>query len=77
MAAPTDSPIDFVLPDDINDPNSVLQAAKVNILKLHDAKHGTDLINQTPVLCASCHYSAALDLAGTGPAGDQFAGTND
>jgi len=72
VAAPTDSPIDFVLPDDINDPNSVLQAAKVNILKLHDAKHGTDLINQTPVLCASCHYSAALDLAGTGPAGDQL-----
>jgi hypothetical protein len=72
VAAPTSSTIDFVLPDDINDPNSVLQAAKVNILKLHDAKHGTDLLNQTPVLCAGCHYSAALDLAGTGPAGAQL-----
>jgi hypothetical protein len=71
VAAPTDSPIDFVFAGDINDPNSVLQAAKLNILRLHDAKHNTDLENQTPVLCASCHYSAALDLAGTGPQGAQ------
>jgi hypothetical protein len=63
---------DYILPADINDPNSVLQAAKHNILVLHDAEHGTDLLNQTPVLCAGCHYSAALDLAGTGPAGDQL-----
>ena len=67
VAAPTSSTIDYVFPDDINNPNSVLQAAKINILKLHDAKHGTDLENQTPVLCAGCHYSVALDLAGTGP----------
>ena len=59
--------IDFVFPDDINDPNSVLQAAKINILRLHDFKEGTHLDQQRPVLCASCHYSAALDLAGTGP----------
>ena len=71
VAAPTDSTIDYVFADDINDPNSVLQAAKINILKLHDAKHSTDLENQTPVLCASCHYSAALDLAGAGPQGEQ------
>ena len=71
VAAPTDSPVDFVFAEDINDPNSVLQAAKVNILRLHDAKHNTDLENQTPVLCASCHYSAALDLAGAGPQGEQ------
>ena len=71
VAAPTDSSIDFVFAEDINDPNSVLQAAKVNILRLHDAKHNTDLENQTPVLCASCHYSAALDLAGAGPQGEQ------
>lgn len=70
-AAPTNSTIDFEFAGDINDPNSVLQAAKVNILKLHDAKHNTDLMNQTPVLCASCHYSAALDLAGAGPQGEQ------
>jgi len=72
VAAPAASPIDFVLPDDITDPNSVLQAAKHNILALHDSKHGTNLLNETPVLCAGCHYSAALDLAGTGPAGEQL-----
>ncbi len=61
----------YMLPDDINDPNSVLQAAKHNILVLHDAEHNTNLLNEKPVLCARCHYSAALDLAGTGPAGEQ------
>ncbi len=48
---------------------------KRNVLLLHDAKHGSrytaPLINSQPVLCASCHYSAALDLAGSGPQGDQ------
>jgi len=39
---------------------------------LHDAEHRTDLLNEKPVLCARCHYSAALDLAGTGPAGEQL-----
>lgn len=72
IAAPTDSPINFVFPDDINDPNSVLQAAKLNILALHDARHGTRLLDETPVLCAGCHYSAALDLTGTGPEGEQL-----
>ncbi|MEW8505587.1 MAG: cytochrome C [Candidatus Thiodiazotropha sp.] len=72
IAAPLDSSIDFVLPDDINDPNSVLQAAKWNILALHDAEHGTDLLSATPVLCAGCHYSAALDLTGSGPSGEQL-----
>jgi hypothetical protein len=45
--------------------------AKKNILRLHDKQHGSDLQNQTPVLCASCHYSPALDLAKTGPQGMQ------
>jgi hypothetical protein len=72
VAAPVASSIDFILPSDINDPNSVLQAAKHNILALHDAKHGTKLLNETPVLCAGCHYSAALDLTGTGPSGEQL-----
>jgi hypothetical protein len=71
IAAPLASPVDFILPADINDPNSVLQAAKHNILALHDDKHGTSLLDETPVLCAGCHYSRALDLAGTGPAGEQ------
>lgn len=62
----------YVFADNPNDPNSVLQAAKHNILVLHDARHSTDLLNQKPVLCARCHYSAALDLSGTGPAGEQL-----
>lgn len=45
---------------------------RTNILKLHDLKHPTDLENNQPVLCAQCHYSPALDLAGVGgPSGDQ------
>ncbi|MEW8441990.1 MAG: cytochrome C [Candidatus Thiodiazotropha taylori] len=72
IAAPTDSEIPFELPDDINDANSVLQAAKQNILLLHDAEHATNLVASKPVLCASCHYSAALDLNGSGPSGSQL-----
>jgi hypothetical protein len=37
-----------------------------NILILHDAKHTTGMMAVKPVLCASCHYSPALDLKGTG-----------
>lgn len=44
-------------------------AADNNILRLHDAKHGTDIQNMTPVVCQSCHYSPALDLAHVGPVG--------
>lgn len=54
-----------------NNPNSVMQY-KENILILHDAKHNTNLVNNTPVLCADCHYSPALDLAGAGPQGEQI-----
>jgi hypothetical protein len=43
-----------------------------NILILHSARHSPNLIGQKPVLCAACHYSPALDLAGTGPKGDQI-----
>jgi hypothetical protein len=63
--------VDFVFAGDVHDANSVLQAAKVNILRLHDTLHGTTLDAQRPVLCASCHYSAALDLTGQGPAAMQ------
>lgn len=43
-----------------------------NVLLAHDYYENTDLINQKPVLCASCHYSPALDLAGNGqPTGNQ------
>ena len=42
-----------------------------NILILHDYRTGTNLNNSRPVLCASCHYSPALDLGHTGPVGPQ------
>jgi hypothetical protein len=43
-----------------------------NVLTLHDGIHGGTLMNNKPVLCASCHYSPALDLQGTGPQGPQI-----
>ena len=43
-----------------------------NVLTLHDGIHGGTLMNNKPVLCASCHYSPALDLQGTGPQGSQL-----
>lgn len=44
---------------------------RTNVLILHDRRENTRLIDSQPVLCASCHYSPALDLAGNGPVGDQ------
>jgi len=52
------------------DENAEVQAKK-NILLLHDKRHRTDLINSTPVLCAQCHYSPALDLDKKGAQGVQ------
>ena len=49
-----------------DDPAALLNAAKRNILALHDAEHGTSLATSTPVLCASCHYSEALGVAWAG-----------
>ncbi|NOQ88027.1 MAG: PKD domain-containing protein, partial [Gammaproteobacteria bacterium] len=63
---------------------SVEYATDLNILKLHDQKHGTLLINGTtadfpvagmtafePVVCQRCHYTPALDLAQLGPLGPE------
>jgi hypothetical protein len=59
-------------PRGINSPDADLEVqSKRNILKLHDAINSTALAAATPVLCAECHYSAALDLAGSGPSGNQ------
>ena len=38
-----------------------------DILTKHDAKNGTDLQNQKPVLCASCHGDPALGSPKTNP----------
>lgn len=58
----------------------VINSAKINIVRLHDYKHQTTLAGSeadgtngatTPnVVCASCHYSPALDLAQLGPNDD-------
>ena len=42
-------------------------AADLNLVRLHDLKHKTQLEKNTPVVCQSCHYSPALDLAHVGP----------
>ncbi|MCP4255559.1 MAG: hypothetical protein GY775_19565 [Candidatus Scalindua sp.] len=43
----------------------VEQAAKKNIISLHNFKHGTQLLeNGKPVLCAGCHASNALGTLG-------------
>lgn len=44
-----------------------LNAAKINILRVHDARYGTALDSDRHVVCATCHYSPALDLAQLGP----------
>jgi hypothetical protein len=50
-------------------PSSVSRewAADLNVVRLHDARHGTALEASTPVVCQRCHYSPALDLAHVGP----------
>jgi len=35
-----------------------------DVLVRHDAMHGTDLVNQKPVLCAGCHADVALGAPG-------------
>jgi len=45
----------------------LLNTAKINILRVHDAKHGTNLDASRPVQCSTCHYTPALDLAQIGP----------
>ncbi len=42
-------------------------AADLNILRLHDHKHGTTLEADKPIVCQQCHYTPALDLAQVGP----------
>jgi len=73
-------------PDHGNVPEAVSEewASDKNILKLHDQKHATSLINGTtedfptpgteafkPVVCQQCHYTPALDLAQLGPLGPE------
>ena len=64
-----------VSPSDDPDANTTLLmseewAADTNVVRLHDAKHGTNLEANTPIACQSCHYTPALDLAQVGPSDD-------
>ena len=70
---PSDDPTSKTVPAYI----SQEWAAQVNILKLHDVMHGTRLftgynsstgLSDNPIVCQSCHYTPALDLAQQGPA---------
>ncbi len=56
----------------------VINSAKINIVRLHDFKHGTAIAGTAAdgtngdgtspnIVCANCHYSPALDLAHLGP----------
>ena len=45
-------------------PNIATGVVKRNILTLHDQQAGTSLMDQRPVLCASCHSSNALGTPG-------------
>ncbi|MFO0839518.1 MAG: hypothetical protein U1D55_13460 [Phycisphaerae bacterium] len=44
--------------------NSPGVSTATDLLQAHDALHGTNLMSQRPVLCASCHSSNALGLPG-------------
>jgi hypothetical protein len=74
-----DENIDIVTSADDPDAEDVIHAASIeyasdlNILRLHDLKHGDlyspSLEERAPVVCQICHYTPALDLAQLGPLG--------
>ena len=55
---------------------SLEYAFDLNVVRLHDVKHGTHLEQNTPISCQTCHYSPALDLAHVGPRGPSDADAN-
>ncbi len=48
---------------------SIEYAFDLNVLRLHDRRHSTNLEQSTPISCQTCHYTPALDLAHVGPKG--------
>lgn len=68
VASSLDDPLHGTVPDEV----SKEYAADLNLVRLHDLKHGTDLEAQTPVVCQQCHYTPALDLAQLGPLGPEY-----
>lgn len=45
-------------------PGGTLSRTELNILAFHDREEGMNLLNSRPVLCARCHSSNALGMAG-------------
>jgi len=72
VASQLDDPAVGSLPVDV----SIEYATDVNILRLHDRKHGTRLEDEAPVVCQRCHYTPALDLAQVGPLGPDHPDAN-
>ena len=50
-------------------PGGSISEVFTDILQAHDDEHDTDLENDAPILCASCHGSPALGTSGRGTAG--------
>jgi len=72
----TDDPLyNELVTDSIPFEVAVEWASDINLLRLHDLKHGTTLDagynasgqSPDPVVCQTCHYTPALDLAQLGP----------
>ena len=72
VATRFDDPQFGTVPEEV----SIEYAFDLNVLRLHDARHATNLEASTPVSCQRCHYSPALDLAHVGPQGPANADAN-
>jgi hypothetical protein len=72
IATKTDDPQFGRVPEAV----SIEWAFDLNVLRLHDVRHGTSLEGSAPVSCQQCHYSPALDLAHVGPRGPGNADAN-
>ncbi|MGD8310781.1 MAG: Ig-like domain-containing protein [Chromatiales bacterium] len=76
VTASIDDPAHGDVPNEV----SIEWASDLNLLRLHDQKHGTTLESAIdpvtgqaaePVVCQRCHYTPALDLAQLGPLGPE------
>lgn len=76
VATADEDPLDGTVPFEV----SVEWASDINLLRLHDQKHNTTLEGNfdpttgradNPVVCQTCHYTPALDLAQVGPLGPE------
>jgi hypothetical protein len=80
LVTPASAMEDPLFPDNVPFEVSVEWSSDINLLQLHDDKHGTSLAGNfdpatgkadNPVVCQTCHYTPALDLAQLGPLGPE------